>query len=324
MAQMTKPINGPAIDILLAVYNGERYLRPFLDSLVAQSFTDFRLVVSDNKSTDDTVAILNEYGSRFAHTPYIMPPPIETTNVYINFARVTEAGEAPYIMYADADDVWHTNKVEKTFAAMKKAETEYGASAPILVHSDLKVVDKDLNCLHPSFWRYASVDPVRRRKLNQILPNTVVSGCTMMVNRPLFLMGRPMPHDAHHDCWYALIAAVFGHLVVIEEQLIEYRQHGTNMSAPSMGYGTGLQSTIARAKRAFAANGAREHLQYNIRQTQIFWERFQDRIKNPQRRVVEAFATIPNQNALVRRWRLIRYGFWKVGFARNAGMLLVV
>lgn len=317
-------MTGATVDILLAVYNGERYLQPFLDSLVAQSFSDFRLVVSDNKSTDSTIAILNANRGRLEHDIVILPSPPETTNVYVNFARVTDAGEAPYIMYADADDIWHNDKIEKTLAAMKAAELVHGPAAPILVHSDLRVVDKDLQCLHPSFWRYGHVDPVRRTRLNQVLPNTVVSGCTMMVNRPLFEMGRPMPRNAHHDCWYALIAAAFGHLVAIDEPLIEYRQHGGNVSAATKGHLRGWRDTLARARIAFGDNGARKHLHDSVRQAQVFLARFDSRLSPAQRRVVAAFATILDQNPVVRRWRLVRFGLWKVGFARNIGMILVV
>jgi glycosyltransferase involved in cell wall biosynthesis len=139
------------IDILLAVYNGEHFLRPFLDSLVAQTFPDFRLIVSDNRSSDRTVSIVEEYRTKLMHPLAILPLPDGLTSAHANFARVTEAAESQYVMYADADDVWHTDKIDKTFAAMKQAERQFGATTPILVHSDLAVVNEELRCIHPHF-----------------------------------------------------------------------------------------------------------------------------------------------------------------------------
>jgi glycosyltransferase involved in cell wall biosynthesis len=218
-------MTGAAIDILLAVYNGENFLRPFLDSLVAQTFRDFRLVVSDNRSSDRTVSIIEEYRGTLAHPPCVLPLPGAFASAHANFSRVTEAGEAPYVMYADADDVWHRDKIEKTFSAMRHAERQYGASEPILVHSDLAVVDEKLGRLHPSFWRYQFIDP-GRTALNQLLLQNCVTGCTVMLNRPLLELGKPIPPEAcAHDHWYALVASAFGHIAVIPEPLIQYRQH---------------------------------------------------------------------------------------------------
>ena len=81
-------MSNPTIDVLLAVYNGERYLRPFLESLAAQSFRDFRLVVSDNRSSDGTAGILQEYSSGLAHGVVVLPSPEEVISARANFARV--------------------------------------------------------------------------------------------------------------------------------------------------------------------------------------------------------------------------------------------
>ena len=314
-------MNKPKIEILLAVYNGEPYLPALLDSLVGQTYRDFRLIVSDNKSTDSTVAILNDYSARFAHDILILPAPPKTVSAHLNFARVSEAGGAPYLMFADCNDVWHSNKVERTLASMQDAEERYGATYPILVHSDLVVVDKKLNRLHPSFWGYQHVNP-RRTGLNQLLLQNCVTGCAMMLNRPLFEMGRPIPEEARvHDYWYALIASAFGHIESIEEPLIEYRQHGGNV--------TGAKSwsalfVIERALRALSKDGARSSLQNNMQRSKAFLVRFGDQLSQSQKEMVEAFASLPETGALSRRRQLLRYGFWKFGLVRNIGLFLII
>lgn len=311
----------PAVEILLAVYNGERYLRQLLDSLVAQTFRDFRLVVSDNRSVDGTVAILDEYRSAGRLDIVLLPPPDETTSAHLNFARVTGAAVAPYVMYADADDVWHRDKIEKTFSAMRDAEHVHGDTAPILVHSDLAVVNEDLERIHSSFWRYQLIDP-RRTGINQLLIQNCVTGCTTMLNRPLVELGKPVPPDARvHDYWFALVASAFGHIVAIDEPLIEYRQHGENVTGAKR-WGLGYAASIGR--RLYAGNGAREMVRRNITQAQRFLARFEDRLSPSQKRIIVGFATIGERNALLRRWRLFQFGFWKLGFMRNLGLFLVI
>ena len=314
-------MSDPTIDVLLAVYNGERYLRPFLKSLAAQSFGDFRLVVSNNRSSDGTAGILQEYCRRLTHGVVVLPTPEEVMSARANFARVTEAGEAPYVMYADADDVWHEDKVEKTLAVMKKAEREFGATRPILVHADLRVVDENLECLDRSFWRYQFIDP-GRTELNHLLMQNCITGCTVMLNRPLLELGRPIPREACvHDHWYALIASAFGRIVRIGEPLIEYRQHGGNVTGAKR---WGARYMMRRVRQLYAENGARESIDFNLRQARAFLSRFDDRLDPEQRRLIENFATIREQGALLRRWKLVRYGLWKTGFARNLGLLLTI
>jgi glycosyltransferase involved in cell wall biosynthesis len=314
-------MSDPRIDILLAVYNGENFLRPFLDSLVAQTFHDFRLVVSDNRSEDRTVSIIEEYRGKLAHPLSILPPPELLASAHGNFSRVTEAAEAPYVMYADADDVWDRHKIEKTFAAMQRAERQYGPNEPILVHSDLAVVDEKLRRLHRSFWHYQFIDP-GRTALNQLLLQNCVTGCTVMLNRPLLELGKPVPSEAcAHDHWYALVASAFGHITVIPEPLIQYRQHDGNVTGAKQ---WGLRYVADRARRLYAADGAYETIALNINQAQAFLSRFDGRLIAAQRRLVQDFAAIREQGVFSRRWSLVRNAFWKRGLVRNLGLLLTI
>jgi glycosyltransferase involved in cell wall biosynthesis len=314
-------VRKPSLDILLAVYNGGRYLPALLDSLSAQSFQDFRLVVSDNKSSDGTGAILDEYRGRLSAQLSVLPLPETHLPAHANFARVSEAGDARYLMYADADDIWHPDKIERTLQAMQAAERQYGPAAPLLVHSDLRVVDERLRCLAPSFWRYQFVDP-RRTGLHQLILQNCVTGCTTMLNRALFELGRPIPEEACvHDHWYALVAAAFGHIVAISEPLIEYRQHDENVTGAKK---WGPRYIMGRARRLYAQDGARQTIDRNILQARAFLARYEGRLNPAQRRVVANFADIRRQGALTRRWSLVRNRFWKAGVVRNVGLLLAI
>jgi len=314
-------MSSAAIDILLAVYNGEKFLRPFLDSLVGQSFRNFRLVVGDNRSSDRTLSIVEEYRTKLMHPLVTLPLSDDFTSAHANFARVTEAAESQYVMYADADDVWHADKVEKTFAVMRQAEWQFGTTAPILVHSDLAVVNEDLRCLHSSFWGYQFIDP-RRTALNQLLLQNCVTGCTVMLNRPLLELGKPVPSDAcAHDHWFALVASTFGHIVVIPESLIDYRQHGRNVTGAKR---WGVRHVAERARHLYAADGAHETIAMNIQQARVFLSRFDCRLSSDQMLVVQSFASIRERGIFSRRLTLIRNALWKRGVVRNLGLLLAI
>ena len=321
---MTATRQTPPIEVLLAVYNGERYLAAFLDSLLAQTCDEFRLVVSDNRSTDGTGAILEAYRDRFQNGLTVLPLPPETVPAVRNFARVTQAAQAPYVMFADADDIWHADKVAKTFAAMRRAEAESGQGVPILVHADLAVVDSELRPINPSFWAYQYINPHRVR-LSQLLLRNCVTGCTTMLNRALLEASRPVPDDAPmHDYWFALVAAALGRIVVLEEPLIEYRQHGANDTG-AKAWGAGFILGRARAiGSAPAGAGPRRSLRSKIAQSRALLARLGGRLSEADRAKVTAFSGLEGKSALMRRWCLVRHGLWDDGLLRNIGLFLAI
>jgi glycosyltransferase involved in cell wall biosynthesis len=307
------------VAIGLAVFNGARYLREFLDSLLAQTESNFRLVVSDNASTDETREILEAYSPRFRHPILILPSPARTTSAVLNFARVTNFIEADYLMYADADDVWYSNKVESSLRTIKRHENIYGSDKPILMHSDLEVVDRDLRCIAPSYWRYQNIDP-SRIELRQILMRNCVTGCTTILNKALLLIARPIPEEAiMHDHWCALTAAAFGHIVSFRTPLLAYRQHGANDTGASR---WGLRFLIRRMLEISSDKSPRKAVDAKVRQAKAFLERNADALSYDQRQILLALATLHSHNALSRRFTLIQHRLFDDGFVRNIGLML--
>lgn len=221
----------PLIDILLATYNGAGYLAPQLDSLLAQTHGHYRLWVSDDGSTDDTLAILRSYEGAFGARMVLLSPSQASGGVARNFERLMRAsaddGRAPYIAFCDQDDVWLPQKNARLLAALRALEAQAGAAAPCLVHSDLTVVDQNLQLLSPSFAAYQRIPPAR------ITPRTLLSvnqvtGCATLINRALLQMALPLPAEAvMHDWWLALMSGS-GARRFLPEPLMLYRQHGRN------------------------------------------------------------------------------------------------
>jgi hypothetical protein len=140
-----------------------------------------------------------------------------------------KASTAPYVCFCDQDDIWLSDKVRKTKAVMVELEQQCGQDTPLLVFTDLRVVDEDLNTLHPSFWKRMGIEPERIDDFSRLLPSPVVTGCTMMANRRLIELASAMPAEASlHDRWIALLASAMGKAAYLPEPTVLYRQHGRN------------------------------------------------------------------------------------------------
>jgi len=218
------------VQVLLATYNGERFLREQIDSILDQTYRDVSILARDDGSSDSTPAILSDYSSRFPGQFSVLPTDAASGSPRANFARLISASGAPYLAFADQDDVWLTDKLEWSMAAMRRMEQQYSLEVPLLVFSDLTVVDQALNQLQPSFWAQQNIKPDNVRYFPRLLTQNVATGCTMLFNQSLARLASPMPPGVFmHDWWVALLAAGFGHACAIPAQTVLYRQHDRNV-----------------------------------------------------------------------------------------------
>lgn len=216
------------IDILMATYNGEKYIEEQLQSIINQTYQDWRLIISDDCSTDKTVEILKRYQQRYSKKIFVYENNISSGSAKNNFYKLLDYATSEYAMFSDQDDVWKKNKIAVTYNKMLEMQTEYGDNMPLLVHTDLCVVDEKLNVINNSLFSMQQMD-YTRDKLNNLLIENIVTGCTVMVNRALLgLVDKKPQHSVMHDMWLALLAAAFGKIGFVEESTIFYRQHEHN------------------------------------------------------------------------------------------------
>ncbi len=214
--------------ILLAAYKGGRFIRPMVDSILAQDVGGWRLILSDDG--EDTAPILQEYADKYPDkiTHYRSGRRFGSAQKHFMHLLEQFGGQADYIMFSDQDDVWHPDKVRLTLRLMEQAETD--PALPVLVHTDLRVVDGQLHEMDPSFQHYSGLDG-HRLALEQLLVQNVVTGCTMMINAAAKRIAFPYPPCAFmHDAWLVMktmkAGGAFG---IIREPLMLYRQHGGNV-----------------------------------------------------------------------------------------------
>jgi glycosyltransferase involved in cell wall biosynthesis len=299
-----------AIQILLACHNSQAFLGALLDSIGRQSFANWQLLVRDDGSTDQTLRILRGFGERM-----ILLPDRRAAGACGSFAGLLRASTAPYVMFCDHDDVWLAGKIERTLERMKQAEERFGREMPLLVFTDLQVVDRNLAMLGASYYRYHHVDP-QRTALRQLLRQNVAVGCTLMLNRPLVRLMQSIPSQAiMHDHWTALTAAAFGKIFYLPEATLLYRQHGGNaMGVQPWSFGRILRRVMSRQE------GQVDFLRH-INQARAFLKYFDGRLSGEERETLRAFVSLPEQSFLRQRATVIRHGFLKSGLLRNAGLL---
>lgn len=305
------------IDILLATYNGERYLPALSRSIRSQSCADFTVLCRDDGSRDATPALLASLEREDKRFRLIYGSPSGSASGC--FFALLRSSDAPYTMFCDQDDVWHSDKVEKTLAAMKEAERKYGADTPILVHTDLRVVDAVLREISPSMMELQQLFP-GEDSLPRLLCHSLVSGCTMMINAPLRrLIAEHLPETClMYDWWISLAAAAFGRIVYLGEATIDYRQHGGNqVGAKDV---RSAEYILSRLR----SNSAKAALRGTYAQAAAFAEAFADILPRQHSELIRSYAAIPTLGKLRRIKALRRLGTLKCGTVRRLGQYCFV
>lgn len=303
------------IDILLATFNGFSFIASQLDSILAQNYKNFRLIIRDDLSTDSTKLILETYANWFPNIITLLPSETRL-GVKGNFSCLMDYSQANYIMFADQDDVWEEDKISKTLEKMKELESQSSAETPLLVHTDLKVVDRDLNLLSKSFWQYTGTDPANSQTLNRLLMQNVATGCTMMINRPLLQLASPLPESsAMHDWWIALTAAAFGKIAALPTATMLYRQHGKNTLGAkkflSLDYFTQGFAKLRHPETAKHAHAKELLLRYS------------KRLNESQKQLLRAYLKLPRASFPEKVFLIFKHQFFKNGFLRNAVNILL-
>ena len=213
------------ISIALCTYNGEAFLEEQLDSYLNQKLLPDELVINDDCSTDNTVAIINDFAK---NAPFPVYLEINNSNLGStkNFERAIVRSSGDYIFLSDQDDVWKKDKIEKIISKFEEDENIN------LVFTNAELVDEKMQPLNKLLFDFTLEKKNRSVfKVNQLeylnKYGNCVTGATMAFKKELKSTILPVPIYSLniHDGWIAIVAATLGELFFFEDSLIYYRQH---------------------------------------------------------------------------------------------------
>lgn len=286
------------VNILMSTYNGQEFLAEQIRSIQAQTFTDWILLIRDDGSRDRTREIIADFAQQDSRIHLINPDSTENLGVIKSFHALVQYQRADVYFFSDQDDVWLPDKLQVTLETAQA----YPADQPLMVYTDLKVVNQDLQVMNESMIRSQSHHA--NTELVQELTENTVTGGTSMINHALAELWTVTDDILMHDWYLALLATAFGKLVYVDQPTELYRQHAENV--------LGARTLSKRFKKWI-----RPHVLFSV-----YW----DLIRNSQkqashllalplaptdRNLVEAFVTIMDK-PMPERYRILKtYGLRK-------------
>lgn len=295
------------ITIIMAVYNGQEYIREQLESLKDQTYTEWRLVIRDDRSSDKTAEIVKKFSDEVEQEVIFKVNEKPSGSAKNNFALlINDAKESDYVMFCDQDDIWKKDKIEITFNKMKQAEERYGRDFPLLVHGDVEVIDENGNINADSMFEMSHINA--DSKLPQILIQNHVTGCTMMCNKKLIAGISEYASSEYiimHDYLAALYASVFGKIEVIKKPLLSYRQHsGNSVGAKNNNNPVYLLKRLVNGRKSY-----KEAMETSRNQVKFFVEIYREELAAE--KYCEEYELMSGYASLGSRAKLYRIMFYK-------------
>lgn len=312
-------------EILLSTYNGAKFLPELLCSLDAQTDQGWTLLARDDGSTDETVSILNEWGKKRPDKVRWLRDGMGRLGAVNSFAALLAASEADYFLLCDQDDVWLPEKIARLKNKIRAMEEEFGRNIPFLVHTDMIVVDRELQSVAKSFWAHERIAvPSLEAPWRTLALQNVVTGCAMIGNAPLRAAAVPLPPEAVvHDWWLALTAACLGKIIRDPEPSVLYRQHGANsLGAVSWAPKSALAWLLTEPSGLL--NQARLSIRRSRTQAHVFARRYVQRLNTDVHSFLIEYGELGDRNFLRRKAFPIRYRVWFGDSLRNIGLLALI
>ena len=208
------------IDILMATYNGEKYLAEQLDSIINQTYHNWNLLIRDDNSTDRTLEIIQDYQKKDNRIK-LLKDNEGNLGIVKNFEELLKNSESEFIMFSDQDDIWIENKLDVYLKTAEKIKIK-----GFLLHSDAILFDKNKsNILKDTFTSKKAIN----KGLENVLFNYFVQGATILISKEIKNFILPFPKEVYlHDRYIHLISELFFERIFVNKALIYYRQHGDN------------------------------------------------------------------------------------------------
>ena len=298
------------LTILMATYNGAEYLSKQINSILNQSYRNWELIIRDDQSTDDTLMIIKAFCELDQRIELINYGALHGTACR-NFSQLFDwaiENKKEYILFADQDDIWLENKLEHSYQAMLRQECTFGTAIPLLIYSNLNFIDEDDIAID------VQLPLPSRLELSVLINENYAWGCTMMLNRAALQKINHIPADSvNHDYYVALVVAAFGYNILLDEELILYRQHQQNVSGnvDKMKFSSRFHRYFKQTDFMLKPLVANYNLVYS------FFQQYKNELESKQKRMISDFLEKYKKDF----WSLIiamfQHKIFKIGFGKN-------
>lgn len=292
------------VDILMATYNGEKYISKQIDSILDQTYTNWNLYINDDCSTDSTFEIIKDYAVKYPEKIFVSQSKKNTGSAGANFFSMIEKSTGDIIMTCDQDDIWLEDKVERTVLALE------GQLKPTLFHTDLKVIDENDNILYESMIDSQHIN-INRTSTNRLIVQNIVTGCTMAINRALADIIITPKNQPVHDWYIAVIASLFGQIKYSDKPSILYRKHSLNAVGP-----VDMDSSEYIANRFKDKSKAKHMLELGYDMADEIIDLY-----NTDNKLLKEYSKMKEYSKLKKLKTVFKYKIWKSGIVRKIGQI---
>ncbi|HGI3092777.1 TPA: glycosyltransferase family 2 protein [Streptococcus agalactiae] len=291
------------VNILMATYNGEKFLAQQIESIQKQTFKEWNLLIRDDGSSDKTCDIIRNFTAKDSRIRFINENEHHNLGVIKSFFTLVNYEVADFYFFSDQDDVWLPEKLSVSLEAGKHKASD----VPLLVYTDLKVVNQELNILQDSMIR-AQSHHANTTLLPELTENTVTGG-TMMINHALAEKWFTPNDILMHDWFLALLAASLGEIIYLDLPTQLYRQHDNNvLGARTMD----KRFKILREGPKSIFTRYWKLIHDSQKQASLIVDKYGDIMTVTDLELIKCFIKIDKQPFMTRlRW------LWKYGYSKN-------
>lgn len=217
------------VSIAMATYNGEKYIKQQLDSILKQTYINLEIIICDDLSKDKTVDIIKEYQEKDSRIKLL----INERNLGFkkNFEKAISLCRGDFIALSDQDDIWHYDKIKVLVASIGKYS---------LIHSACSLIDENAKEISPLWMKPDDL----QYSFEKLIFGTTITGCTVLFKKELLKDFFPIPNgEKYHDWWLGLLASKSNNIIYYDKVLVQYRQH------ESQDTGVKLESIVSKVVR---------------------------------------------------------------------------
>ncbi len=236
----------PSVRILMATYNGEKFIKEQINSIINQTYTNWSLIIQDDGSKDRTAEIIKGFDDPRIN---IRESPEKMHGAYYNFHSIANQEKLSdmrydYYMFCDQDDIWDSDKIEKMFLFLSKEDN----NEPVFCYADMRIIDEKGKKQSSSICKSQGLEYVNRESL---FFSHIIYGCNTMMNKtaffsvPLIDMIQEWVGILSHDNLYAKFSGMLGKVIFYPETTMGYRRHGENVTSKQQ-YGFGIKRIVNR------------------------------------------------------------------------------